>query len=173
MERGRRTKHIPASTLDTIESSLRQLGLFYSIEFRNTDAGIWQDDKSDSKRLNQIADIYIAKNQATLDDMKQARKTNDDMLLGIALGYPESAVRAYSTKNKLMVFELDPETQLSEVGQLTYFALSKDNWKNELAVVETWVEAIKANSKIMWNQLIGYVKPIDEEVIELVLKASK
>lgn len=167
---GDEPKRIDASTRRTMEESLKALGLFYFIEERDTTAGLWQPDDG-RKRLNQIADIYIAKEQATLDDMILARKNDDSKLLGLSLGYPKTAVEAFETDNKIFVSDLEPKIQMSEAGQLTYFALSKDHWEDELAIVETWVSALKDHSQIMWNQLRRFAPVVDDQFIKLAIKS--
>ena len=164
-------KQIHQSTRNIIEESLKSLGLVYSIELRDTNAGLMQSDDDSRERLNQIADIFIAKDQTTLDNLILARKNNDDKLLGLSLGYPKSAVEAFGTDKKTFVSNLSPKIQLSEVGQLTYFTLSKDNWKNELAVVEKWISALKENSHIMWYKLRRFASLVDEELINLAIRS--
>lgn len=171
---GDAAKSVPQSTRRVIEESLDALGLVYHVEERETDAGLWQpDDGAARKRLNQIVDFYIAKEQTILDDIIRARKQGDHKLLGLSLGYPKTAVEAFGTDRKILVSKLDPKVRLSEVGQLTYFALSKDHWKDELAIVEAWIAALKDTSEIMWHQLRSDEHVVDEKFVEIAIKSRE
>lgn len=160
-------------TLDKIELSLHELGLFYQIDLRETEAGLWQPEGDGRQRLNQLADIYIAKDKDVLDAIVRARKTNDHTLLGLSLGFPKTAVEAFETDRKIFIKDLEPRVQLSEAGQFTYFALSKDHWREELGVVEEWIAAVKKNSSILWNELRRDVNFLDDKLIDLVVRSKE
>jgi hypothetical protein len=158
-------KRIPDESLKGVEETLKILGLFYKLEFRDTDAGMWQSEGG-RKRYNQICDIYVTKDESILEQLVEARHNDDDKQLGLALGYPRSAVEAFGINEKVSLLDLDPKIRLSEVGQMTYFMLSKD-WQNELKVVEGWVGALKTHSSIIW----GRFDIVQDDMIQLVLKA--
>ena len=139
------------------------------VELRDTDAGLFQPDDS-RIRYQQLADIFITKNQETLDNMLLARLNNDDELLGMSLGYPATAVAAYNSQNKTFISKLDAKVQLSEAGQLTYFTLSKDNWQKEIDVVQEWVDAVKESSSVIWFKLRSFARIIEDDDVELILE---
>ena len=162
---GELKKRVSDESLKGFKETLKKIGLFYELEFRDTDAGMWQSDGG-RKRYNQICDIYITKDKSTLEQLVEARHNDDAKQLGLALGYPNSAVEAFGTNEKVSLLDLDPKIRLSEVGQMTYFMLSKD-WQNELKVVEGWVDALKTHSTIIW----GRFDIIQDDMIQLILEA--
>lgn len=162
---GEPKKRVSDESLKSFKETLKKIGLFYELEFRDTDAGMWQSDGG-RKRYNQICDIYITKDKSTLEQLVEARHNDDDKQLGLALGYPRSAVEAFGTDEKVSLQSLDPKVKLSEVGQMTYFMLSKD-WRNELKIVEDWVDALKTHSSIIWRRF----DIIQDDTIQLILEA--
>lgn len=168
---GGEAKRVSSSKVRDIEKTLETLGLTYIIDTRDTIAGIPQPDNG-RKRYNQIVDIYVAADESVVNDIVRARTENDHKLLGRALGYPASAVNAFGTEEKIFVSDLDPKIQLSEVGQLTYFVLSKGGWREELAVVEKWVEAAKQSS-IIWDRLRSFAHLVDNDLIDLAVRAQQ
>lgn len=168
---GEEAREVPVSTIRQIEGALKVLDLYYHIEDRITDAGLRQPDDHSRKRMHRIVDIYIACDQTTLDNIILARKSNDHKLLGHSLGYPSTAVEAFGTDKSILVSSLSPKVQLSETCQLTYFALSKDHWEEELAIVEQWIAAVKNSSTILWYELRSFADLVDDEFVQLVIES--
>ncbi len=164
-------KQVSPSSRTTIEETLRMLSIKYQVQLRDMEYGPSSPENSKRARYYQIADFFIAKTENIVTDIINGRKNNDDTLLGISLGYPKTAVDAFNTGDKIFVANLSISVRLSEAGQLTYFALSKDNWQDELAVVEEWVSAVKKNSGTMWQNLQKFGNMIDQELIDSVTKS--
>ncbi len=163
---GEAPRSIPKSTLDHIEKTLSEIGLLYHIGLRETSAGLYQPENG-RKRLNQLCDIYIAKEQDVLDDIILARKDNDSQKLGLALGYPTTAVAAFNTDNKLMVSQIDTSFRFSETAQMTYFALSYDHWHDEITTVERWISVLKQHSPIIFYRFKLIRKDTINKIVEL------
>lgn len=157
-------KKVSEDSIDTIKKTLSRAGIPYSIEYRDF---CFQQGARD--RYQQLADIYIAIDKETLDRLVLARKSENHIELGTALGYPKTAVDSFMTKNKLIRKDLDPKTQFSEAAQLTYFALSKDNWQQELETVSEWIECAKQNSSEIYRELTR--ESVTEHRINKILEA--
>lgn len=84
--------------------------------------------------------------------------------IGILLGFPETAVRAYSTadfnqrhERKLLLIrerELPPRVRRAEFMAFLNFRLSRENWYSELNTVKLWAEKIKEVGPALYREIV-------------------
>ncbi|KKU08025.1 MAG: hypothetical protein UX09_C0021G0004 [Candidatus Uhrbacteria bacterium GW2011_GWE2_45_35] len=128
--------------------------------------------------------LIIAKNQETVDQFmkpwkkfvhpdEQGRDPEDERLIGYLMGFPPTAVNAYTElvrdhtpENKQRLL-LDMATLPDELKQQDYMAfaalaLSKGNWKNELNTIRSWAKEVKRMSPSIYNSAVGAYRKILE-----------
>lgn len=161
---------IDPPTLDRVKTVFEKAGVYVYISTRVTDAGLYQPDSPIRRRFNELADILVAVDQATLERLRNGVETMDHTTIGTALGYPDSAVSIFDKPDqKTFASKLDPEYAYSKVGQLTFFALSKGHWRQELKVVEKWIDRLKEISPMVYIACCNrYVLP--DEVSALIIR---
>jgi hypothetical protein len=96
------------------------------------------------KKYAVSSDASLAENLQNLDPSK------DHAGYGRAMGFPESAIRAFNGLEPL----LEEENYPSMDGIIFNFKLSKNNWQAEYDLMRSWSEAIRENSPLIYNQLI-------------------
>ena len=163
---------IDNNKVNRIENVFKQVGLKFDSEIELTDAGIFQN--VDGKlRMNYICHFYISKKQSNLDNLIEARKNKDDKKLGVALGYPRTAVDAFSANNKTFVRELDPEIIYSNLGKFTQFALSRDYWREELQVVQKWMDILADISPLTYSACCRRFNTLSPDVQKIFVEYYK
>jgi len=78
--------------------------------------------------------------------------------LGLALGFPPSAVEAYvggNGREKLDKSTLPEHIQKGDAIAFCAFALSKDNWEEELKQAQTYADFIKSASPVIYQEIVG------------------
>ncbi len=101
----------------------------------------------------------IAGNQDDLNKIKEAEKNKDDRTMGLLLGYPETAVSAYCTKDALDIHTEIPKEEydaLRKEGMLPFleFSPSKLHWKEELDWARNNKKIIEENSPNTFKEAI-------------------
>lgn len=161
---------IDPEKINRIKNSLNKLDIKYTIEFRDSDAGIIQPDDG-RQRFNQICDIFIAQDVNTLDRLVNAIHDKNDIEIGHALGYPPTAVAAFNTDDKILVKrDLPPEIKYSEIGQLIKFTLSKNHWNDEIKIVQNWLDVLKSTSPIIYSECIKHYRTVNPETADRLIK---
>lgn len=101
-----------------------------------------------SKGLPRGDSIYVAKSAEILKKLLETEAT-DDYNLGLLYGYPESAVKAFVSKDFLAEEDEPPMDE-----SLFPFRLSKENWQEELKVMEKWNNAVKEYTPKIYEKFI-------------------
>jgi len=103
--------------------------------------------------------FMVAKENDDLTKIKEAEKNKDDRTMGLLLGYPETAVSAYCTKDALDIHTEIPKEEydaLRKEGILPFleFSPSKLHWKEELAWARSNKKIIEENSPSTFNEAV-------------------
>lgn len=172
---GDEPKHVSSETISTVTKSLTELGLLYQYTKRVTHLGLMQPD-NERTRYNELCDVFIARDQPTLNTLTKSIDLqtfkHNHLKLGAALGYPQTAVEAFLDPNtKCFTDDLDAKTQLSEAAQFANFTLSKKHWKDELAIVQNWINQTKKIAPVIWDDICRAERPITDSTVALVLRA--
>ncbi len=83
-----------------------------------------------------VNNIILAKTQGKVDEIiKIIKQLNDQHEnLGIALGYPKTAVTAFSSRFKRKKWDNVPEKYNG------FFAFSEEHYEEEIKVIDSWIE---------------------------------
>lgn len=145
---------IPEDQIRRMKASLEKLGLSSRLRFRDTDAGVLQtnDELPGRRRYNQICDIFVGITDVDAQELFNAVEKMDHPGIGYALGYPNTAVSVFGSENAVFTEDL-PEHPFPDIEKYVYFALSKQHYADELAVVQKWYDVVVENSKIISVEL--------------------
>lgn len=132
---------------NTIKKALDKFGLLY-----------------DTKGINEYRGIlgfsFLAtRDEDALQKIKQAVEKEDDKTFGLMMGYPETAVHAYNTKEALnMEKDLSEEEQKyikdNNLDPFIDFMPSQAHWREELEHVKQNQSLIKEKSPGLFRQII-------------------
>lgn len=144
---------IPEDQVHRITDTLSELGIAYKLRFRDSDAGLFQPEESSDfrRRYNQICDIFIGTSDQNVGELAEAVDRMDHQKIGLALGYPETAVGVFGTTDAVSVDGL-PKELASEYGPYVYFMLSRNSFEEELATVRQW-RSVVGQSEILMTEL--------------------
>ncbi len=99
---------------------------------------------------------YIARDQKTLEKLinmsNEVNTKKRRWMIGRLLGYPKTAVGAFSTGTVIETKDLPPEVLQSEELRFLRFRLSK-NWKNELKYVKRMRDEIKSITPNLYKKI--------------------
>lgn len=88
--------------------------------------------------------FFVSKDQNFVDQYKRAIEQKTD--LGILLGYPESATKAFDN-TRSMDFEEQRKLVLDatevDIQHAPFFVFSKNNYQEELAILKEWYKKLK------------------------------
>lgn len=107
-------------------------------------------------------DSLVSQDLEKLDLLKEAWQSGKTKDIGLALGYPESAVDGFlrgeifdirENLKHLPKKERDAFKK-EEVFKFLNFGLSKNNWREELELVRKYQKAIKEKSPKIYNEII-------------------
>lgn len=152
---GDEKNRIPKERLDLFEQKLKKLGLSYALKFRDTTAGLFQPDEESGKRVRyvQLCDIFVGTTQADCDELVEAHAADDHAKIGLALGYPETAVNVFGKPECMFASDIPEKEFDTSVTELVWFALSKEHYHDEVKLVEEWVNVLKQNSDLIYQEL--------------------
>ncbi len=151
---GEEPVRIADEQIERLKTALRQLGIAYKLRFRDSEAGLFQPDEPSDfrKRYNQICDVFIGTSDEVVAELFEAVEVMDHKRIGRSLGYPETAVDVFGTDDSTLVDEL-PEHEAVECEPYVWFRLSRENFNEELSVVQGWYDVVKEHSKILTIEL--------------------
>lgn len=162
-EFGKDRQEILNKELARVGDFLQNIGLYFA--FDNPRISKLKDE-NDNIILNQeFVDVLIAHSETDLNRLKGALSAGDsDENLGLALGYPATAVEAYMGKRPALdKRQLAEDIKNSEAYPFIEFVISKDNWQEELKVADAWARAVKKNSPTLFEEKMNTFS--DHEVI--------
>ncbi len=107
--------------------------------------------------------FLAGRDENSLINLREALKTGSSKKIGLALGYPETAVNAFvegeilDKYDDLRFLPQNEKDALKEEGVFKFvsFGLSKNNWREELELVRKYQEAIKKNAPNLYKEIIA------------------
>ncbi|MCC2630984.1 MAG: hypothetical protein K0S38_793 [Candidatus Paceibacter sp.] len=115
-----------------------------------------------SDRERKIVSFFVAKDKETRDEFLAAydgklRSPERDERLGTVLGFPPTAVEAFSHNEENIIREKDlpQDVRDSEEFVFKHFVLSKNNWQEEFEVVKKMAATVKAYAPNLYNTIIN------------------
>lgn len=142
---------ITEEILDKTEQIFKKLGLYYIRNRRElTDSMKWKE-------------YIIGKNKEDVLLFQKLWNKGDDFrertkILGKLLGFPETAISAYIKKETISKFDFFEQVKRGNFLAFGSFAFSKDNWKEEVKIVEKWSKTIKNMDRNLYNKMIDKYK---------------
>lgn len=102
-------------------------------------------------------EIFIGKNIESLEKFMQA---NDKEGGGSALDYPETAVKAYNLGlrdglDKFVMQKNELPEDLDDLIPFLFFRPSRLHWQEEMELVRTWAETVKAVAPKLYRDMVG------------------
>lgn len=154
-------QHLSDQEIEEIISLVRESGLAYQVGKRRLfDRAGQYFGKRDSELPKyydiEILDILIGRSHAELDDLVKAWENNNDELIGLAYGYPQTAVEAYIGKRKRLSVE-EEEALPGETRDTLRFlnaVPSEDNWQEEVKIGQRNADFIKKISPAIYEETI-------------------
>lgn len=95
--------------------------------------------------------FLIANNKKNLNLLKKAIKQSNHYEYGILMGYPETAVTAFTEGN---ILDSDSSSKVDD--SFVAFALSKDYWREEIEYKHLLEKKIEENSQKLFDQLKAF-----------------
>lgn len=99
-------------------------------------------------------EILIGNTEERLESLKNARENNNTEALGLAIGFPKTAVEAFVKIKRELLFDLPEEIKNQDYMTFSGFTFSKENWQEESETVKKWAEEIKKISPNLYNETI-------------------
>lgn len=143
-KKGEKPTSIPKEKIDTMTNLLDSSGCAWErLDLTDNPGAL----------MRRMSVFLVGKNEETLSSIKRAwtelnmnNRPIDDRALGLALGYPKTAVDAFGTENAVSASELPEEYSASETVTFELFIFSKTNYKKEFELVESWSKAVARNN---------------------------
>jgi len=143
------------SEFDVIKKVLDKFKLLYSTKGINEDRGILGFS------------FLAARDDNSLQRIKEAEEKEDDKTFGLMMGYPETAVDTYNTEGALnMGKDLSKEEKKyikdNNLDPFINFMPSKKHWKEEVEFVKQNQALIREKSPELFRQIIEDYKKMME-----------
>lgn len=141
--------HVDQESLQTLETILKELGLFYSTKIR-----LYDNEGEDENLSQEVARLFIAKAQDTADTLRFYFEDLNtyDAEAGLLLGYPETAVHAFVNGGLLPMDDTPESTQevSAQNMQLLGYRLSEHHWNEEVKPLQAQGEYLQKVSPIIY-----------------------
>lgn len=138
------------------EKALKDLKLFYEIK---------------KSKSGEFSYIFISKTKEKLTELRKVFKKEDWGKAGLALGYPESAVKAYTEHFKergrkplevlieevLLSLPEEERKQILEEGSHKFFPFgpSLEGWREEIKLARRYQEVIRKESPTIYKEIMN------------------
>lgn len=147
-------RRVSEKSLEQMEGILKSMNLSYYIR-RWT---LTETDRNAVEWSREIVHYYISHNSETALRLKKMvegdwQKNNYD--IGLLLGYPASAVEAFSNEGDLLPFNEIPASMpnISEREvRLLGFRLSKQHWRKEISILESYGNYLRQISPRIYEE---------------------
>ena len=166
---GEQPRHVPKEDLEIARAAFATAGLVYHEYEPRRHPAVSQPGRP--ARYVELIDFAVARDADALERLVGAYAAWDEHELGLAFGYPETAVQGYVEGRRKDHEELPITVRLSESYQFLGFRLSQDHWEDELHSVLIWLNAIKMVSPIIYHadclRYAGVLLELGKEFAEL------
>ena len=105
-----------------------------------------------------VTRFAIARDKETVLSLRSLDPARDHREYGLLMGYPESAVEAFvKSKEIKQTRQKDggPTWKLIKDRSVVNFALSKDNWQDEIKTSERWNEVLRKYAPELYKKIQG------------------
>lgn len=137
-----------SQNIASIRSLLDELGLVSKLSGPVEDRGVYGFS------------FLIAPDAITLERVTRADESKDDRAFGLLMGYPETSVTAYNTKDAMGHEELPKEELVRIRGEnlehFLRFTLSRAHWRDELEEVRKNQRLLKEKAPRLFQELIRH-----------------
>lgn len=137
-----------------------------SVKNKITEVGLFYDDIENPPFLNKkrTAKLTVGstKELATKAAIGFRNPKDNHEKLGEYMGYPKTAIEAFLGKTKRYDEYFGDDQEIFDSKEIPMgifgFALSKDNYKEEIKVAEEWVHALKKAAPDLYEEAISNLK---------------
>lgn len=145
---------ISAEQLKNLKKKLKILGLRIRLT-KSTEIPSGEDGQR--QRFCQSRIIYAARERDVLDRIYQAHNNSpmDHYMIGILLGYPETAAKAFVEKELIENSKI-PEEKYRYLAQMAARRFSKDHYPDELEEFIEWLVVAKKYSPYIYKKMIKH-----------------
>ena len=146
------TRLIEQRDIDALIEVITLAGLVYDIQRETVERKIGRPGAIRHK-IMEVVMIQVARDEKLLKILVESiGLATDPYALGIALGYPKTAVEGFVANKKLSVQDMPIEYQIQPRVQFIWIVLSQDYWQDELLELEQWSERVYVLSRsIYWD----------------------
>jgi hypothetical protein len=133
--------------IEEVTAILKKLGLVFVL--------VHSPDDGDG--LDGIV-LFYGKTSRDLERLLAVRRSND-LQFGRAVGFPDSAIEAFVQDRERKCFRGEKfwpaEVKSSVYAKYQPFLLSRAHWREELKLIESWVEAFKQKAPYLYAKIFG------------------
>lgn len=133
-----------------------KLGLVSVIRTRLNDTTFVQP-KDGTHQWVELADIFLSRDKTHAKKLAEAVKLKDHRQIGMLLGFPQSAVDAFISKDTLPLSEwpISTETVSAESMRFLNHMLSRGNWEEEISYLPAFSRRIKELSDKIYHDRLN------------------
>lgn len=104
-----------------------------------------------------VTRFAIAQDKETVLKLRSLSPARDHREYGLLMGYPESAVMAFveHKENPEKITKGSMAMTIMKERPVVNFALSKDNWQEEVKTAQRWNAAIKKHAPELYKEIQG------------------
>lgn len=140
---------VPDTLVTMLSDLLTDLGLVFETRDR-----LLLEGENDSKIVN-LVDFFISREKDSVIELRDAIEVWNEYRIGIALGYPQTAVEAYVRDDLLPMTShpLSTEDVNERHMRMLGHRLSKNDWHHEVKYLQVHGEALKNLSRTIYNHV--------------------
>lgn len=148
--------------LEKIKSIMNESGLVFEVHEIENDIEskmqiLFGRSREELERLAEIVKNLPNPKQVESGEYSKDQMREIYLAQGAAYGYPQSAIEAFVGKGggeRLNVGDLPAEIRESDAFIFSVFALSKDNWQEEIKQGKAWADYIKSVSPGIYREMM-------------------
>jgi hypothetical protein len=166
---------LTSEDLREVEAILKNSGLAFDVGEILTEGSEEDEEKKDKSKTLDTVEILISGSQDKLEHLKEIKgrlpgpqqvgrgkytekqRRADYKELGLAFGYPESAIEAFMNDTTIAKDDLPEDVRKSSAFVFSTFRLSKDNWQEELKQGQAWADCVGSLSPKTYNEVMERV----------------
>lgn len=132
---------------------LKNMQVYYHLEEFETE--------TEEGKVKMGFNFFVSSDRERMENLKEAHKNQNSLEIGLALGYPKTAVEGYleddifDTEEYLTSLSKEEREKMEEQLKFRFFALSKKNWRKELELVKKYQEVVRNKSPKIYQEIIS------------------